>query len=76
MRLQPAQTLGPEDADRAETSRLGEAIGTLLPALEHFNRYEGPDSAARNRKVWQDHLEREWQGGSPSGRATSIHERQ
>ena len=39
--MQPAETIGPEDADGAETSRLSEAIGTLLPSLERFNRYEG-----------------------------------
>jgi aromatic-L-amino-acid/L-tryptophan decarboxylase len=58
MRMQPAETIGPEEADRAETSRLGEAIGALLPALERFNRYEGSDPAARNRKVWYDQLDR------------------
>lgn len=43
--------------DRSETSRLGEAIGRLLPALERFNRYDGPDPAARNREHWQNRLD-------------------
>ena len=58
MVIQPAQTNGPEEADRAETSRLSEAVGRLLPALELFNRYEGPDLAARNRESWQHQLDR------------------
>lgn len=43
--------------DRSETSRLGEAIGRLLPALERFNRYDGPDPAAQNRERWQNRLD-------------------
>jgi len=39
-------------ADPAETSRLGEAITRLLPALEQFNRFEGIDPAARQRGQW------------------------
>jgi aromatic-L-amino-acid decarboxylase len=57
MRMQPAETIDPDEGDRAETSRLREAIGTLLPALERFNRYEGSDPAARNRKAWQEQLD-------------------
>lgn len=58
MTTRPAETIGPEEADRAETSRLGEAIGKVLPALERFNRYVGPDLAASNREIWQHQLDR------------------
>src|SRR6266542_7097955 len=45
--------------DQSETSRLGEAIERLLPALEQFNRFEGIDQAARERGRWVAALERE-----------------
>lgn len=48
----------PENPERAETSRLSEAIGRLLPALEDFNRFEGLDPAARQREVWEHRLDR------------------
>jgi aromatic-L-amino-acid decarboxylase len=43
--------------DAAETGRLAEAVGRLLPSLEAFQRFEGLDPAARNRAAWQ-HLDR------------------
>src|SRR5579862_9638223 len=43
--------------DTAETGRLTDAVGRLLPSLEAFQRFEGPDPAARNRAAWQ-HLDR------------------
>ena len=46
-----------EAPDHADTSQLGKAIGRILPALESFNRFEGPDPAARRRKVWHRHLD-------------------
>ena len=45
--------------DQSETSRLGEAIERLLPALEQFNRFEGMDQAAHERESWLAALERE-----------------
>lgn len=38
--------------DAAETGRLREAVEHLLPALEAFNRFQGPDDAARRRERW------------------------
>ena len=46
-------------SDQSETSRLGEAIERLLPALEQFNRFEGIDQAAHERESWLATLERE-----------------
>jgi aromatic-L-amino-acid decarboxylase len=54
----PSIETAPGPEDRAETSRLAEAIGRLLPALERFNRYEGPDPVARERERWQPLLDR------------------
>lgn len=44
--------------DRADTTQLGAAIGQILPALERFNRFEGPDPAARRREAWHRRLDR------------------
>jgi aromatic-L-amino-acid/L-tryptophan decarboxylase len=41
--LAPARPAG--DPDVARTDRLDEALAALLPALEQFNRFEGPDRA-------------------------------
>lgn len=46
-----------EAPDRADTSQLGAAIGQILPALESFNRFEGPDPAARRRETWLRQLD-------------------
>ena len=43
--------------DQSETERLGEALVRLLPALEAFNRFEGPDPAARRRLEWRAALD-------------------
>ncbi len=46
--LRPLATARPADApDAARTDRLDEALASLLPALERFNRFEGPDRAPR-----------------------------
>ena len=45
------------DPDRAESARLEEAIRLLVPALVAFNRFEGPDPAARRRADWQSALD-------------------
>jgi len=58
MSVPSVRAIGSEAPDRAETSRLGAAIGRLMPALERFNRYEGPDPAAREREHWQHQLNR------------------
>lgn len=47
-----------EAPDRADTSQLGAAIGRILPALESFNRFEGPDPAASQRAAWLRDLDR------------------
>jgi aromatic-L-amino-acid decarboxylase len=47
---------GPE-RDRATTDDLSGAIGSLLPALERFLRFEGPDPA-RARSHWRPLLDR------------------
>jgi aromatic-L-amino-acid decarboxylase len=39
-------------ADRAETDRLSDAIGRILPVLEDFNRFQGSDLAGRQRAAW------------------------
>jgi aromatic-L-amino-acid decarboxylase len=44
------------DHDRASTHDLGGAVRTLLPALERFVRFEGPDPA-RARSVWRAALD-------------------
>lgn len=43
--------------DAAETGRLRDAIKKLLPALEAFNQFEGPDPAARRRATWTEALD-------------------
>lgn len=45
------------DRDRATTDDLSGAIGSLLPALERFLRFEGPDPA-RARSHWRPLLDR------------------
>lgn len=42
--------------DKARTDRLDAALAALLPALEHFNRFEGPDGAAV-RSAWRPQLD-------------------
>ena len=39
--------------EHAECDRLSDYINLLLPALEQFNRFEGPDSAGPERHKWQ-----------------------
>jgi aromatic-L-amino-acid decarboxylase len=63
--VEVAGSIDTEAADPAETSRLTEAIARLLPALEQFNRFEGPDPAARDREHWQERLD----GPLPAGGA-------
>jgi len=41
-----------EAADRAESDRLSEAIERILPALEAFNDFQGPDLAGSHRAAW------------------------
>lgn len=43
--------------ESAETSRLGETLARLAPALEHFNRFEGVDPASRRRAEWMTLLD-------------------
>jgi aromatic-L-amino-acid/L-tryptophan decarboxylase len=43
--------------DASETARLSEAIGTLLQALEDFNRFPGADLAGRERSIWESTLD-------------------
>jgi aromatic-L-amino-acid decarboxylase len=52
--LAPARA--PGDPDDARTDGLDSAIAELLPALERFNRFEGPDGAPR-RSQWQPLLD-------------------
>ena len=42
--------------DAAERGGLTGAIGALLPALEEFGRFAGPDRAARERRPWESAL--------------------
>ena len=44
------------DPDVARTDRLDEAVASLLPALEQFNRFEGPDRSAF-RSEWLSSLD-------------------
>ena len=39
--------------ERAECGRLAESINVLLPALEQFNRFAGPDLAGPERPKWR-----------------------
>ncbi|HZW01428.1 MAG TPA: hypothetical protein VFF55_07655, partial [Candidatus Deferrimicrobium sp.] len=41
----------PGQPDVARTDGIGEAISALLPALDAFNRFEGPDQAVP-RSAW------------------------
>lgn len=43
--------------DRAESERIAEAIGRIVPALEEFNSYQGQDLAALNRATWTNALD-------------------
>jgi len=52
----PPRSVAPE-RDRASTHDLSGAIGALLPALEHFVRFEGPDPA-RARSHWRPLLDK------------------
>lgn len=47
------------ELDRAESGHLDDAIRRLLPALEAFIRFEGPDPAARRRPEWQAALDQQ-----------------
>ena len=40
-------------SERAECGRLAEFVNALLPALEQFNRFEGPDLAGPERMNWR-----------------------
>ena len=44
--------------ERAECARLAESVSTLLPALEHFNQFVGPDIAGPERARWRALLDR------------------
>ena len=44
--------------DRADTERLAEAVRRLLPALEEFDRFAGPDPAGRARDKWLGALDK------------------
>ena len=52
--LAPSRPAG--DPDVARTDRLDEALASLLPALEQFNRFEGPDRSAL-RSGWAPFLD-------------------
>jgi aromatic-L-amino-acid decarboxylase len=58
MRLLSAKTTDRLQADAADTARLSDAIGRILPALEAFNRFDGADPAAREREHWLHMLDR------------------
>ncbi len=45
-----------EKEESAETGALAESVAAVLPALEEFLRYEGPDGAAR-RTAWRAALD-------------------
>jgi len=40
------------DRDAADSEHVAQAIEGILPALERFYRFEGPDLAARHREAW------------------------
>lgn len=46
-----------DDEDRAELARLDDAISRITASLEDFNRFEGPDPAARDRDRWTSALD-------------------
>ncbi|MEA2027035.1 MAG: hypothetical protein U9O18_10130, partial [Chloroflexota bacterium] len=52
--LAPERPAGQPDV--ARTDRLDEALSSLLPALERFNRFEGPDLAPI-RSAWAPRLD-------------------
>ena len=39
-------------SERAECDRLADSVNALLPALEQFNRFDGPDLAGPERTKW------------------------
>ncbi|MEX2143080.1 MAG: aminotransferase class I/II-fold pyridoxal phosphate-dependent enzyme [Anaerolineales bacterium] len=43
--------------DRADSSRLGEALKAIIPALEEFSRYAEPDQSGARQKEWKAVLE-------------------
>ncbi len=43
--------------ERANSSRLGEALQAIIPALEEFSRYAEPDQTATRQKEWKSALE-------------------
>ena len=43
--------------DQAEFSQVSQAIQAILPALEAFYKFEGPDNAARNAQSWKSVLD-------------------
>lgn len=45
-----------DQPDEAQTDRLEEAVSAILPALDQFNRFEGPDRSSI-RSEWQPLLE-------------------
>ncbi len=45
------------ERDAAEVARLSEAIESILPALEDFNKFQGQDPAGRQRSLWMTALD-------------------
>lgn len=45
------------DRDRADSQHLRDALAAIAPALEAFNRFAGPDEAARRRAEWHAALD-------------------
>src|SRR5579864_6199184 len=43
--------------ERAECGRLSESVAVVLPALEAFNRFDGPDNAGVRRARWRTLLD-------------------
>jgi aromatic-L-amino-acid decarboxylase len=46
-----------ETSERAECDRLAHSVNALLPALEQFNRFDGPDLAGPERTKWRRGLD-------------------
>jgi len=44
-------------SERAECGRLAHSINALLPALEQFNNFDGPDLAGPERTKWRQLLD-------------------